>query len=111
LSQAPTDYRPALEAVERILNRGGHSDDVLREVLNALHARGVAFGLVRFAAGDRFADGPSVGERASALQTTVVFAGETVGVLELEVDDAQFAARVATLISPYVRSGRDIRGG
>ena len=33
------DYRGALEAVERILNRGGGPDEVLRAVLEALRAR------------------------------------------------------------------------
>jgi L-methionine (R)-S-oxide reductase len=32
-------YRGALEAVERILNRGGDADDVLREVVEVLHDR------------------------------------------------------------------------
>jgi L-methionine (R)-S-oxide reductase len=32
-------YRGALEAVERILNRGGDADDVLRQVVEVLHDR------------------------------------------------------------------------
>lgn len=110
MSQAPIDYRPALEAVERVLNRGGDAEDVLRRVLEALQARGVEFGLVRFVAGNGLVDGPSVGKRIGALEAPVVFAGETVGVLELAVGDARFAARVATLISPYVSSARGMRG-
>jgi L-methionine (R)-S-oxide reductase len=32
-------YRGAIEAVERILNRGGDADDVLRQVVEVLHDR------------------------------------------------------------------------
>jgi len=34
-----SDYRGALEAVDRILNRGGETDDVLRAVVELLHDR------------------------------------------------------------------------
>ncbi|HEV8602991.1 MAG TPA: GAF domain-containing protein [Gaiellaceae bacterium] len=34
-----SDYRGALEAVDRILNRGGEADDVLRAVVELLHDR------------------------------------------------------------------------
>ena len=36
------DYPGALEAVERILNRGGNAEDVLRGVLAALRSRGIS---------------------------------------------------------------------
>jgi L-methionine (R)-S-oxide reductase len=35
----PDSYRGAIEAVERILNRGGDADDVLRQVVDVLHDR------------------------------------------------------------------------
>jgi hypothetical protein len=98
---ASIDYRGALEAVERILNRGGEPDVVLQEVLEALRARGVAFGKVRFAGNGRLMDGPSVGE-GHGIVLPVVFGGMEIGSLELAVSDVAFAQRVATLISPYV---------
>jgi L-methionine (R)-S-oxide reductase len=37
VSASPDTYRDALESVERILNRGGGADDVLRQVVQVLH--------------------------------------------------------------------------
>jgi hypothetical protein len=85
---SPVDQRGALEAVERIVNRGGEPEQVLRAVLEALHARGVRFAAVRL--GDR--------ELAVGSPTD----GLTSGSLTLTTDDEAFAARVATLISAYV---------
>jgi hypothetical protein len=98
---ASIDYRGALEAVERILNRGGEPDLVLQEVLKALRSRGVAFGKVRFAGNGRLLDGPSVGD-GDGIVLPVVSGGAEIGSLELAVSDVAFAERVATLISPYV---------
>jgi hypothetical protein len=98
---ASIDYRGALEAVERILNRGGEADEVLQEVLEVLRARGVAFGRVRVAGNGRLTDGPSVGEGAGIV-SPVVFGEAEIGSLELAVSDAAFVERVAILISPYV---------
>ena len=39
---SPIDYRGALEAIERILNRGGNADDILRASLEALRLRGIS---------------------------------------------------------------------
>jgi L-methionine (R)-S-oxide reductase len=39
VSATADTYRGALEAVERILNRGGDADDVLRQVVDVLHDR------------------------------------------------------------------------
>jgi len=96
------DYRGALEAVERILNRGGEPDVVLQEVLEALRARGVASAKVRFADNGRFVDGPSIGGKAERMVSPVLYEGAEVGSLELAVNDVAFAERVAILVSPYV---------
>jgi hypothetical protein len=96
------DHRGALEAVERILNRGGSAYEVLSAVLEALHARGVASGKVRLAKNGRLVDGPTVGSEAEGIVWPVFYEGTEVGSLELAVDDAVFVERVATLISPYV---------
>jgi hypothetical protein len=104
VSGVSVDYRGALEAVDRILNRGGDADDVLRAVLEALHARGVPYAAVRFEGSRALA----VGIRAPAVEAVVVFEETRVGALEVAVDDTQFVERVAILISPYVRG---LRGG
>jgi hypothetical protein len=90
----------ALEAVERILNRGGAALDVLSAVVAALHDRGIAFAAIRLTAGDRLVDGPSAGV-GEGRKEPVVFNGRRVGELELSVDDETVVRRIATLISPY----------
>jgi len=100
----------ALEAIDRILNRGGDADDVLRGVLAALHDRGVPYAAIRFAESGALVDGPSVGDRREARTTPIVYDGERVGELELAVDDSRFAERVATLISAFVLVGWDTGG-
>ena len=82
------DHRGALEAVERILNRGGDPRDVLLAVLEALHARGVAYAAVRVG-GDELSIGVPRPAAASGALTLA--------------DDQEFVDRVALLISPYVR--------
>jgi hypothetical protein len=81
------DHRGALEAVERIVNRGGEPEAVLRAVLDALHARGISYAAVRI--GD---EQLSVGSPDDGL---------TSGALTATTTDQEFVARVATLISPY----------
>ena len=94
MNDGTIDYRGALEAVERILNR----------------ARGVDSARVRFIEAGVLVDGPAVGGDAERLVVRVVFDGAEVGSLELAVDDVAFAERVATLVSPYVRAGSDTAG-
>jgi hypothetical protein len=105
-----TGFAGALEAVDRILNRGGDADDVLRDVLAALHERGVPYAAIRFREAGLLIAGPSVGERAPGVVAPVVFQGKQVGELELGVDDRPLAERVAVLISPYVLVGWDTAG-
>jgi hypothetical protein len=97
-----SDLSGAIEAVERILNRGGDADDVLRAVVAALHER-FAYVAVRFVAEDQLIDGVAVGREADGLAVPVEFDGEHVAELELSTDDAAFARRIATIISPYCR--------
>ncbi len=92
--------RGALEAVERILNRGGEADDVLRAVVAALHER-FSYVAIRFREEDRLVEGPSAGREADRVIVPVEFQGLAVAELELSIDDSAFAQRVATLISPY----------
>ena len=99
-----------VEAVERIINRGGDADDILRAVLTAFRDRGVAYAAVRFVEGGDLVDGPSAGEPAPALAVPVVYRGDRVGELAAAVDDRRLLERVATLISPYVLVGWDTGG-
>jgi len=96
------DYRGALEAVERILNRGGDAEDVLRLVLAALHARGISFARLQLAGSDGLTDGFAVGEQREGMAAPVVYQGSEIGSLELAAGDHVFVERVATLISHEV---------
>ena len=69
------DYPGALEAVERILNRGGNAEDVLREVLAALRSRGISFASVQVAGRNGLGDALAVGEQREALAVPVVYGG------------------------------------
>jgi hypothetical protein len=101
------DAAGALAAVDRILNRGGDAENVLRNVLDALHARGVRFGAIRFAGGG----GLVVGDEADAVAAPVVYEGAPVALLELAVDDRTFVERVALLISADVARRAASRSG
>jgi hypothetical protein len=96
------EQRGALEAVERILNRGGEPEDVVGAVLEALRARGVAWANVRLTENDRVVGGPAVGDRGVGIVAPVVFEATKIGSLELAAGDWAFVERVAVLISPYV---------
>jgi hypothetical protein len=95
---SPVDYRGALEAVERVLNRGGEPPEVLTAVLEALAARGVTYGAIR-SGGDEVVLGAPGGPVVSK---PIVAGDGGRGTLTLAVDDEAFVERVATLISPYV---------
>ena len=96
----------ALEAIERILNRGGDGGDVLRDVVRTL-SRHYSYVGVRFVADEGLVDGPSVGEAPSprgqgGKRYAVTYEGRRVAQLEVTgTDDAddRFLERVATLIS------------
>ena len=91
------DARGALEAVERVLNRGGEPDDVVRAVLGALYVRGVPSARVSYPDGRELC----VGGEEERLAVPVAFEDTEVARLELAVDDRAFAERVAILISAY----------
>ena len=113
------DYRGALDAVERILNRGGDADDVLRAVVDALgdrfdHYRWVGISFVE--TGDLVL-GPAHGTAGGGvrLEAPVSFRGDEVARLVVEtavedVRDPPFLERVATLVSPYCLVGWDTGG-
>jgi ABC-type uncharacterized transport system substrate-binding protein len=82
----------ALEAIDRILNRGGDADDVLRAVLAVL-GRLYGYVAVEFVEGDRTVVGPEVGVRpAETTAFPVSYEGRRVGAL-LVGADAYFDTR------------------
>jgi len=110
------ELRGALDAVDRILNRGGDADDVLRGVVDTLH--GVfAYAAIAFVEdGELAPGGPAVGEAAEPLQAVDV-SFRNVKVAELRVappaadgEEQAFLERVALLISPHCLVGWDTGG-
>jgi hypothetical protein len=112
-------HRGAVDAVERLLNRGGDADDVLRSVVLALHERlpyleGV---WIEFVEGEHRLVGPSAGKRNDepAKRYPVRFQGNEVAELAVPAsairagDDAMLE-RVATIIAPYCLVGWDTGG-
>jgi hypothetical protein len=106
----------ALEAVDRILNRGGDADDVLRDVVAALHERGgYAWVGLRFVEGDSLVLGPEAGEPDESRRTNIPVRWQGEPVAELVVDgaapgDEPALERVATLVSGHCLVGWDTGG-
>jgi putative methionine-R-sulfoxide reductase with GAF domain len=108
-------YRGALEAIDRILNRGGDADDVLRAVVERLHGLYSWVG-IHFVEGDELTLGPAAGTpTGKAVSFPVTFQGTRVAELELEGvvgddDERFFLERVATLVSAYCLVAWDTGG-
>jgi hypothetical protein len=93
----------ALAAVERIVNRGGEADDVLRQVVDALSPL-YAYVSIRFVEGGRLVQGPAAG---STERFPISFRGTKVAELEVgptSDEDSALLERVATLVSAHARS-------
>jgi len=111
-------YSGALEAVERILNRGGDADDLLRQVVAVLHERvdGYSWVGIAFVEGAALVAGPSSGKaQAEVSGVPISYDGKQVAELrvatdEVTPDDRAFLERVALLISPYCLVGWDTGG-
>jgi hypothetical protein len=110
-------YRGALEAVERILNRGGDADDVLRDVVAAILERVPHYTWVgiAFMEEGRLELGPEAGGGDGDEQRALVtFEGAQVAELIVRrteaADDGPFLERVAALVSPYCLVGWDTQG-
>ncbi len=110
-------YRGALEAVDRVVNRGGDADDVLRAVAAILHERaGYARAGVSFAGEGRLELGSGAGTPGGApARFAVTFGGREVAALEVlpaprTGDERAFLERVALLVSPYCSSAADSGG-
>jgi putative methionine-R-sulfoxide reductase with GAF domain len=105
----------ALEAIDRILNRGGDADEVLRDVVAVLH-REYSWVGISFVEDGELVLGPALGQRA-AQSTAIPISYESnvvaeLGVIadELDAEDRAFLERVAQLISPYCLVGWDTGG-
>jgi putative methionine-R-sulfoxide reductase with GAF domain len=101
----------SLEALDRILNRGGDADEVLRSVVHVLvREPGLTWAGIWFVDRDSLVAGPSAGtpDEARRVHVPVAFRGEPVGELAVDGDaDPAFLERVATLVSAYVLLGWD----
>jgi hypothetical protein len=108
-------YAGPLEALDRVLNRGGDADDVLREVVSIVAGR-FAWAGILFREDGRLVLGPHAGEPDESRRSSVPvsFRGDPVAELAVdgELDDSgrAFVERVALLISPYCLVGWDTGG-
>ena len=106
----------ALAAIDRILNRGGDADDVLRQVVTALHAAaGYTWAGIFFVEDGSLTLGPHAGEPADSTRTAVPVTWQGDRIAELAVDgaaadDRPFLERVATLVSGHCLVGWDTGG-
>lgn len=104
----------AVEDVERLLDRGGDADEVLREVVAILHERLGRFVRLSFVETGGLSPGPAAGMPSETTSFPIEFDGRRVA--ELEVggepgdDDRALIERVATLVSPYALVGWDTAG-
>lgn len=99
--------------VEEIVERGGEADDVLRAVVEELHAGGIAWVGIAFVEEGRLELGPSAGgEPPGELRRQAVeWRGDRVAELQASPDaDPELLARVAEPISPYCLVGWDTHG-
>jgi hypothetical protein len=96
-----------LEAVDRILNRGGDADDVLRQVVSAVH-RVYPYVAIAFVEEGELPVSPEVGD-APAQQDAFPISFQGAQVAELRVGgaavDRELLERVATIVSPYCLVG------
>ena len=102
----------ALEAIERILDRGSDADEVLRDVVAVLHSDYSWVG-ISFVEEGELVLGPALGKQ-TVEPTRIPIAYESnvvaeLGVIADEIDRA-FLERVAVLIAPYCLVGWDTGG-
>ena len=95
----------ALEAIERILNRGGDADEVLQQVVEVLHERTGSWVAIAFGSDVRASAG---GERPEDHQRQpIVWQGQTIAELWASSEaDPALCARVAVIVSPYCLPGK-----
>jgi hypothetical protein len=95
----------ALDAVDRILNRGGAPVEVLHAVAGTLVERGgCAWAAILLADGGELVPAAYAGEERpdERARIAIVFGGDKVGELAADgCDDHAFLERVALVVSPY----------
>jgi hypothetical protein len=101
----------ALDAVERIVNRGGEADDVLRQVVDVL-AGLYPYVSLWFVEEGGLVQGPLAGDATDAERYPIAFQGTKVAELEVASsdDDRPFLERVSTLVSAHAMVGWDTGG-
>jgi hypothetical protein len=107
----------ALEAIDRILNRGGDADEVLRQVVATLQERaGYAWAGIFFVEDGALVLGPAAGEPEAERRTAVPVTWQGERIAELAVDGATsderpLLERVAVLVSGHCLVGWDEPSG
>jgi hypothetical protein len=108
-----SEYSGLLEALDRILNRGGDADEVLREVVRML-AKRYGYAAIKFVEGEELLPGPAAGTPdESATAWPISFQRMMVAELEIASSgdgDRKFLERVTTIVSPYCLVGWDTGG-
>jgi hypothetical protein len=106
----------SLEAIDRILNRGGDADEILRRVVAALHElAGYPWAGIFFVEDGALVLGPEAGTAEAGRRTMVPVTWQGARVAELAVDEAPdddraFLERVAVLVSGHCLVGWDTGG-
>jgi hypothetical protein len=106
----------ASEAIEQIVARGGDADDILRDLVAALHAdAGYPWAGIFFLEDGALTLGPHAGTPAEDTRTTVPVTWHGERIAELAVDgapeaDRMFLERVAVLVAGHCLVGWDTGG-
>ena len=110
-------YDGALESIDRILDRGGDVDEVLREVVAVLHGlEDFSWIGISFVEEGELVLGPAEGEQTGEPAAIPISYEDNVvaelGVIsgEPSMEERAFLERVASLISPYCLVGWDTGG-
>jgi hypothetical protein len=102
-----------LEAVDRIVDRGGDAEDVLQATVTAVVERGGAkWAAVLFNDEGELIVGPHAGvaEPGERREAPIVFAGAHVGQFAVDgLDDQPLIERLASRISPYCIDSENAR--
>jgi hypothetical protein len=106
----------ALQAIERIVEAGGDADDILRQVVAALHDdAGYTWAGIFFVEEGNLVLGPHAGTPDETRRTRVPVTWQGDRIAELAIDDAPesdrtFLERVAVLVSGHCLVGWDTGG-
>ncbi len=106
----------ALDAIERIIEAGGDADDILRQVVAALHDEAhYTWAGIFFVEEGNLVLGPHTGTPNDTRRTSVPVTWQGNRIAELVIDDAPeddrtFLERVAVLVSGHCLVGWDTGG-